>query len=95
MQVGRRAAVCYRFPDFYSIPKKDSREPRVQCCDQFLCISSNMNEEYDAIVLGTGLKECILSGMLSVSGKKVLHVDRNKYYGGESASITPLDDLFA
>lgn len=54
-----------------------------------------MDEEYDAIVLGTGLKECILSGMLSVSGKKVLHVDRNKYYGGESASITPLEELFA
>lgn len=53
-----------------------------------------MNEEYDAIVLGTGLKECILSGMLSVSGKRVLHIDRNKYYGGESASITPLEDLF-
>jgi Rab GDP dissociation inhibitor len=39
-------------------------------------------------------QECILSGMLSVSGKKVLHIDRNKYYGGESASITPLEDLF-
>ncbi|UXI20469.1 homeobox protein BarH-like 1 [Sarcoptes scabiei] len=54
-----------------------------------------MDEEYDAIVLGTGLKECILSGMLSVSGKKVLHIDRNKYYGGASASITPLEDLFS
>ncbi|CAN7937210.1 unnamed protein product [Ixodes hexagonus] len=54
-----------------------------------------MDEDYDAIVLGTGLKECILSGMLSVSGKKVLHMDRNKYYGGESASITPLEDLFS
>uniref|UniRef100_A0A6G1SKH2 Rab GDP dissociation inhibitor n=1 Tax=Aceria tosichella TaxID=561515 RepID=A0A6G1SKH2_9ACAR len=53
-----------------------------------------MEEKYDAIVLGTGLKECILSGMLSVSGKRVLHVDRNKYYGGESASITPLEELF-
>ncbi|XP_065206273.1 rab GDP dissociation inhibitor beta [Planococcus citri] len=53
-----------------------------------------MDEEYDAVVLGTGLKECIISGMLSVSGKKVLHIDRNKYYGGESASITPLADLF-
>lgn len=53
-----------------------------------------MDEEYDCIVLGTGLKECIISGMLSVSGKKVLHMDRNKYYGGESASITPLEDLF-
>ncbi len=45
-------------------------------------------------MLGTGLTECILSGMLSVSGKKVLHMDRNKYYGGESASLTPLDELF-
>ena len=53
-----------------------------------------MDEEYDCIVLGTGLTECILSGMLSVSGKKVLHMDRNKYYGGESASLTPLEDLF-
>lgn len=43
-----------------------------------------MDEEYDAIVLGTGLKECILSGMLSVSGKKVLHIDRNTYYGGDT-----------
>lgn len=50
-----------------------------------------MDEEYDVIVLGTGLKECILSGMMSVSGKKVLHMDRNKYYGGESTSLCPLD----
>ena len=34
-----------------------------------------MDEEYDAIVCGTGLKECILSGLLSTHGKKVLHVD--------------------
>lgn len=53
-----------------------------------------MDDTYDVIVLGTGLKECILSGMLSVDGKKVLHMDRNKYYGGESASLTPLDDVF-
>lgn len=30
-----------------------------------------MDEEYDAIVLGTGLKECIISGLLSVDGLKV------------------------
>lgn len=47
-----------------------------------------MDEEYDVIVLGTGLKECILSGLLSVDGKKVLHMDRNDYYGGASASLT-------
>ncbi|KAL1917592.1 uncharacterized protein VTP21DRAFT_3985 [Calcarisporiella thermophila] len=46
-----------------------------------------MDEEYDVIVLGTGLTECILSGLLSVEGKKVLHLDRNDYYGGESASL--------
>jgi Rab GDP dissociation inhibitor len=43
--------------------------------------------------LGTGLKECILSGVLSVEGKKVLHMDRNSYYGGESASLN-LNQLF-
>mmetsp|Transcript_8318 Transcript_8318/g.30693 ORF Transcript_8318/g.30693 Transcript_8318/m.30693 type:complete len:442 (+) Transcript_8318:45-1370(+) len=46
-----------------------------------------MDETYDAIVLGTGLKECILSGLLSVSGMKVLHMDRNDYYGAASASL--------
>jgi hypothetical protein len=36
---------------------------------------------------GTGLTECILSGLLSVDGQKVLHMDRNDYYGGDSASL--------
>jgi len=53
-----------------------------------------MDDTYDAIILGTGLKECVLAGLLGVAGKKILHMDRNKYYGGESASITPLEDLF-
>jgi len=52
-----------------------------------------MDEEYDCIILGTGLKECILSGVLSVEGKKVLHMDRNSYYGGESASLN-LNQVF-
>lgn len=46
-----------------------------------------MDETYDVVVLGTGLTECILSGLLSVEGKKVLHMDRNDYYGGDSASL--------
>ena len=25
---------------------------------------------------------------------KILHMDRNKYYGGESASLTPLEELY-
>jgi Rab GDP dissociation inhibitor len=51
-------------------------------------------ENFDVIVLGTGLKECILSGLMSsVEKQKVLHMDRNKYYGGESASLN-LEQLY-
>ncbi|MCJ1341673.1 Rab GDP dissociation inhibitor alpha [Bachmanniomyces sp. S44760] len=49
--------------------------------------------EYDVVVLGTGLTECVLSGILSVKGKKVLHIDRNDHYGGEAASIN-IEALF-
>jgi len=52
-----------------------------------------MDEQYDAIILGTGFKECVLSGLLSVDGLKVLHMDRNNYYGGASASLN-LTQLF-
>ena len=52
-----------------------------------------MDQEYDVVVLGTGLTECILSGILSMEGKKVLHLDRNSYYGGECASLN-LSQLF-
>ncbi|KAF1811969.1 rab GDP-dissociation inhibitor [Eremomyces bilateralis CBS 781.70] len=49
--------------------------------------------EYDVVVLGTGLTECVLSGVLSVKGQKVLHIDRNDHYGGEAASVN-LEYLF-
>lgn len=52
-----------------------------------------MEEKYDVIICGTGLVECVLSGLLSVTGYKVLHVDRNPYYGGESASLD-LEQLY-
>lgn len=52
-----------------------------------------MDEEYDVIVLGTGMKDTLLSGLMSVAGKKVLHMDRNSYYGGESASLN-LNQMF-
>ncbi|KAM9920797.1 hypothetical protein OXX80_012354 [Metschnikowia pulcherrima] len=53
-----------------------------------------MEENYDVIVLGTGLTECVLSGILSVEGKKVLHIDRQDFYGGESASLN-LSQLYS
>lgn len=43
-----------------------------------------MDEEYDAIVLGTGLKECIISGLLSVDGYKASLKDlRDGGWGGQ------------
>jgi len=49
--------------------------------------------DYDMIFLGTGLKECILSGTFAVEGKKVLVIDRNNYYGGDCASLN-LSQMF-
>lgn len=54
-----------------------------------------MNENYDVIVLGTGLKECLISGLLAKIPKgsdpnehrKILQLDKNNYYGSDSASL--------
>ena len=37
-----------------------------------------MDQEYDAIILGTGLKECLLAGLLSVDGMKVRPKTQNQ-----------------
>lgn len=50
--------------------------------------------EYDVVFFSTGLKECILAGLLSVRGWKVLQLDRNAYYGGACASLN-LEELYA
>ncbi|KFY07607.1 hypothetical protein V492_06988 [Pseudogymnoascus sp. VKM F-4246] len=60
---------------------------------QTFVIMDEIAPEYDVVVLGTGLTECVLSGVLSVKGKKVLHIDRNDYYGGEAASVN-IETLF-
>eukprot|EP00941_MAST-03F_sp_MAST-3F-sp1_P002598 g2598.t1 len=49
--------------------------------------------KYDAIVLGTGIQSCLLGLCLAQAGKSVLQVDREKYYGGEGASLA-LDEFF-
>jgi len=89
-----------------------------------------MDGDYEIILLGTGLTECVLSGLASkrierldnealekvkaeaaAGGEeavkaaveqhkagpeslKVLHMDKNDYYGAESASLTPLSAVF-
>ena len=39
--------------------------------------NQEVNPNYDVVVCGTGLVECILSGLLSMDGKRVFHMDRN------------------
>ena len=36
---------------------------------------------YDAIILGTGLKECIIAGLLATEGKKVYNLTYSWYVG--------------
>mmetsp|Transcript_22056 Transcript_22056/g.41052 ORF Transcript_22056/g.41052 Transcript_22056/m.41052 type:complete len:845 (-) Transcript_22056:225-2759(-) len=38
---------------------------------------------YDVVLSGTGLVQSILSAALSKRGKKVLHLDKNDFYGGD------------
>ena len=43
--------------------------------------------EFDVILVGTGIVESILSCALSRAGKKILHLDANRYYGANFASL--------
>ena len=45
------------------------------------------NEEYDILILGTGITESILSVLLSKDNFKVLNIDQNSFYGGSTASL--------
>ncbi|XP_015788928.1 rab proteins geranylgeranyltransferase component A [Tetranychus urticae] len=51
-------------------------------------------DEYDLVVIGTGLTESIVATACSRIGKKVLHLDPNDYYGDLWTSFTfpQLDD---
>lgn len=51
-------------------------------------MADSLPAELDVVVLGTGLQEAIIAAAYSRIGKKVLHVDRNNYYGGDWASFS-------
>ncbi|KAK5687631.1 Rab proteins geranylgeranyltransferase component A [Elasticomyces elasticus] len=46
------------------------------------------NTDWDVVISGTGLPQSLLALSLSRSGKKILHVDRNDYYGGDEAALS-------
>lgn len=45
------------------------------------------SDEFDVVILGTGLVNTVLSAALSTSGKKVLHIDKDTVYGGSYATL--------
>ncbi|KAH9059376.1 FAD/NAD-P-binding domain-containing protein [Lactarius vividus] len=53
---------------------------------------TDLEGNFDVIILGTGLVESIAAAALSKAGVKVAHLDHNPYYGGDEASLT-LDEL--
>jgi hypothetical protein len=49
--------------------------------------SSSSVEKYDLVIKGTGLTESILAAAASWAGKKVLHVEKNTFYGSHWAAL--------
>ncbi|GAB6033235.1 hypothetical protein CHUAL_012838 [Chamberlinius hualienensis] len=50
-------------------------------------MADELSADFDTIVIGTGMPECILAAAHSRNGKTVLHLDRNDYYGGVWATF--------
>ncbi|KJH52897.1 GDP dissociation inhibitor [Dictyocaulus viviparus] len=50
-------------------------------------MSESLPDSVDVVVLGTGLVESIIAAACSRTGLSVLHLDRNKFYGGNWASF--------
>ncbi|KAK8166483.1 rab geranylgeranyl transferase escort protein-like protein [Phyllosticta citrichinensis] len=44
--------------------------------------------KWDVLIAGTGIEQSLLALALSRSDKKVLHVDKNEYYGGPAAAFS-------
>lgn len=55
------------------------------------------DNNYDILIEGTGLAQSILAAAISRLSKKVIHIDKNTFYGSSFAalSIDQLDDFVA
>ncbi|KAL8750003.1 MAG: hypothetical protein Q9184_006586 [Pyrenodesmia sp. 2 TL-2023] len=64
-------------------------EPRLSALRMHIEGMESLNDTmWDVLLSGTGLPQSLLALALSRSGKKVLHIDRNNYYGGAEASFS-------
>ena len=50
-------------------------------------------EECDVLIIGTDLSNAILAAALQASGKKVIHIDQNDFYGAGDSSMAPPFDF--
>ncbi|XP_006902506.1 PREDICTED: rab proteins geranylgeranyltransferase component A 2 [Elephantulus edwardii] len=51
-------------------------------------MADSLPEDFDVVVIGTGLPESIFAAACSRNGQRVLHVDSRSYYGGNWASFS-------
>ncbi|XP_018427421.1 PREDICTED: rab proteins geranylgeranyltransferase component A 1-like [Nanorana parkeri] len=51
-------------------------------------MAADLPDEFDVVILGTGLPESIVASACSRVGQRVLHLDARNYYGGNWASFT-------
>ena len=49
--------------------------------------SASVQGHYDVVVLGSGLKESLMAGLLASQGKSVLQLERSSVLGGSDASL--------
>ncbi|KAJ9500232.1 Rab proteins geranylgeranyltransferase component A [Exophiala xenobiotica] len=54
-------------------------------------MDSLSEEIWDVVIVGTSIPQSLLALSLSRSGKKVLHIDRHTYYGGNDAAVSLQD----
>lgn len=71
-----------------SMADSDLMEGNDDCVASDICSldDEGLRDHYDAIILGTGLTESILAAAISRTGRLVLHMDQNEYYGRNEAS---------
>eukprot|EP00105_Crassostrea_gigas_P000698 XP_011412599.2 PREDICTED: rab proteins geranylgeranyltransferase component A 2-like [Crassostrea gigas] len=51
-------------------------------------MAEDLPDEFDVVVIGTGMPESILAAAFARIGQSVLHIDRNGYYSGQWASFS-------
>lgn len=49
------------------------------------------DSQFDVIICGSGLYNCLLGALLSKNGKNVLMLDKNCYYGGDFPTFNLLE----